>query len=104
MKVLLTKDVPNLGRSGDVKEVSDGYARNFLIQKHLALPATAEILNKVQKEQAEHQAKITRDHEKFLKLKHKLEHQTITLKAKANKTSLFAAIHADEIAKALAEQ
>lgn len=103
MKVLLTKDVPSLGRAGEVKEVSDGYARNFLINRHLALPATAEVLDRVQKEQTAHQAKVAKDHERFLKLKHKLEHKTFTIKAKAEKNSLFAAIHERQIATLLSE-
>jgi large subunit ribosomal protein L9 len=40
MKVILRSDVANLGRSGDVKEVKDGYGRNFLLPRHLATPAT----------------------------------------------------------------
>jgi len=40
MKVVLLRDVPHLGRSGEVKEVADGYARNYLIPKGLAVPAT----------------------------------------------------------------
>jgi large subunit ribosomal protein L9 len=40
MKVVLTKDVANIGKQGDVKDVSDGYARNFLIKNNLAVQAT----------------------------------------------------------------
>ena len=39
MKIMLTKDVPNIGLAGDVKEVADGYGRNFLIPRHLAVLA-----------------------------------------------------------------
>ena len=104
MKVILTKDVTNLGRVGDVKEVSDGYARNFLLTKHLALPATSEVLAKVQKEQAEHQQKISKEHERFLQIRHKLENKTVTIRAKAQKNNLFAAIHEKEISQAIAEK
>lgn len=41
MKVILQKDIPNLGDAGEIKEVADGYARNFLIPRKLVLPATA---------------------------------------------------------------
>src|SRR5258708_6049100 len=101
MKVILTKDVAGLGRSGDIKTVSDGHARNFLIPKHLALPATTEVLARVQKEEAEHQAKVKKDIERFQFLKTKLESKTITIKAPAAKNNLFAAIRENGIAKAI---
>lgn len=46
MKILLTKDVKGVGRKGDVKEVSAGYARNFLVLRGLAVPATADIVTR----------------------------------------------------------
>lgn len=101
MKVILTKDIPGSGRAGDIKEVSDGYARNFLIPKHLALPASSEILSRVQKEESEKQTKIAKEQERFVQLKKKLENKIIKLKAKANKTNLFAAVHEVQIAKAI---
>ena len=103
MKVILTKDVPSLGRAGDLKEVSDGHARNFLIPKHLALPATSEVLSKIQKEEQEKQAKLVREVEKFLKIKNKLSGKTITIKAKANKSILFAGLHEKDLAAAIGE-
>ncbi len=51
MKVLLTEDVKGLGKAGDVCEVKDGYANNFLIAKNLALHATNEILNRYKAQQ-----------------------------------------------------
>ncbi|HEY8816349.1 MAG TPA: bL9 family ribosomal protein, partial [Candidatus Dormibacteraeota bacterium] len=40
MRVMLTKDIPNVGSAGDVKEVTDGYGRNFLFPRKLAVPAS----------------------------------------------------------------
>ena len=60
MKVLLTKDVKSLGKAGEIKEVADGYGKNFLIGKGLALHATTEVLNRWKSEQkraAENEAK-----------------------------------------------
>lgn len=60
MKVLLTKDVKSLGKAGEIKEVADGYGKNFLIGKGLALHATTEVLNRwkaEQKKAAENEAK-----------------------------------------------
>ena len=104
MKVILTKDVAGLGRAGDVKEVSDGHARNFLLPRRLALPATSSALTKLQKEEQERQDKLKRDQEKFLALKTKIEGKTFTLKGKSDKQNLFAAIHEDQIAKAINEK
>ncbi|HTL39598.1 MAG TPA: 50S ribosomal protein L9 [Methylomirabilota bacterium] len=101
MKVLLTKDVSGLGRAGDVKEVSDGHARNFLIPRHLALPATSAVLQKVQKEEAEHQAKLKRQQEQIEQFKLKLENKIFNIKAKAQKEHLFAAIKNTDIANAI---
>jgi large subunit ribosomal protein L9 len=101
MKVLLTKDVQGLGKAGDVKQVSDGHARNFLIPKHLALPATQEVLARVQKEEKEHQLKVQRDQEKIMMLKTKLADKEFEIKAKASGSSLFAAVHERDIAKAI---
>jgi large subunit ribosomal protein L9 len=103
MKVILTKDVTGIGRAGDVKEVSDGHARNFLLPRHLALPATTSALSKLQKEESERQAKLKKEIEQFAALKNKLESKTFTIKGKANKQSLFAAIHEKEIAKQVAD-
>ena len=101
MKVILTKDVAGTGRSGQVIEVSDGHARNFLIPRHLALPATVSALARVQKEEQEHQAKVLREQEKFALLKSKLENKTFVVKAKAEKTHLFAAIRKEQIVVAI---
>lgn len=101
MKVILTKDVAGLGRSGDVKEVSDGYARNFLLFRHLALPATVKALDKLQKEEQEHQAKVKKMQERFEQLKTKLENKIFTVKARADKTHLFAALKPKQIADAI---
>lgn len=54
MKVIFTDDVPGQGRKNDVKEVSNGYAYNYLFKKKLAIPATEEALKKVEEEKAKH--------------------------------------------------
>ena len=104
MKVLLVKDISGLGRAGDIKEVSDGYARNFLMPKHLVLPASEKTLEKVQKEQTEKIEKVKHLKEKAEALKYKLESKTFTIKAKANKNTLFAGIKAKEVVEAVKEK
>ena len=93
MKVLLTKDVPGLGRVNDVKEVSDGHARNFLIPRHLALPATTEVLTRVQKEEKEQQNKVQHQQEQAQNLKKNLESKTVIIQVKDSGThKLYAAV------------
>lgn len=101
MKVILSKDVPGLGRAGQIKEVSDGHARNFLIKKHLALPATQSMLAKIQKEEAEHEAKVQRLAQQVLEIKNQMEGKTFVVYGKAQGQRLFAAIHEDQIAQAV---
>jgi len=50
MKVVFIKDIKNIGRRGDIKEVADGYAKNFLLPKKFALPATAQVMVKIDQE------------------------------------------------------
>ncbi len=104
MKVILTKDVAGLGRSGDVKEVSDGHARNFLLPRRLALPATTQALQKLQKETEEHQVKVAKDHERALTLRNKLEGKTFAIKARAQGKNLFAALREKDLAQVVMEK
>lgn len=62
MRVVLRKDVPGLGRSGDVKDVAEGYAQNFLLRRGLAVEATAGELRRVAEVQAATKAKRSRAH------------------------------------------
>jgi large subunit ribosomal protein L9 len=101
MKLLLTKDVQGLGRIGDIKEVSDGHARNFLIPRGFALPATSGMLAKVQKEEQEKQQRIAKDQERVVQLKNKMAGKQFDISAKASNSSLFAAIHEKDVAAAI---
>lgn len=97
MKVILTKDVSGVGRAGDIKEVSDGYARNFLIGRGLAVVASQAQQDKVNKEKREHTEKLARQEARLVELQNKINHKPITLKRKANGSKLFAAIHEQDI-------
>lgn len=105
MKVILSQDITGVGRKGEVKNVSDGYARNFLLPNKLGQIATpaaitsAEKLKKQTEQDKEVQKNIL---EKNVKALIGLK---ITLKAKANeKGHLFSIIHPDEVSKTLKEQ
>ena len=69
MKVILTQDVKGQGKKGDVKNVSDGYANNFLIKKGLAVPATNDNMNILKNKNAaeEHKRQVELDNAKALK-------------------------------------
>ncbi|MDP3935275.1 MAG: 50S ribosomal protein L9 [Candidatus Giovannonibacteria bacterium] len=102
MKVILLKDVPKLGRKGEVKDVSDGYARNFLILQNLASPATPENIKKAEEELKSKKVQKEHEHEGFHALRSALAEKGIVIKKKAYKNGkLYAAISGEEIIEAL---
>lgn len=102
MKVILIQDIKNLGKTGDIKEVTDGYARNFLLPKKLAEIATPEATKKVEKIKEEQIEREKEDLEKKQKLATELEGREIIIRAKEKKGKLFGSIGKKEIAKELA--
>lgn len=105
MKVVLVRDVPRVGKAGDVKEVADGYARNFLLRRNLARPATPAALKEVeaqlQKEEQEHQRRI----DELTKLAQQLEGLILTFNVKAKAVEgerLYGSIRDNQIAEELA--
>lgn len=105
MKVILLQDVPNLGRKHEVKNVSNGYARNFLIPRKLAKLATTQSIQAAEKEKKrlEQEKHIQKDI--LNKNIESLNGLRITVKEKANeKGHLFAGIHREEISRILKEQ
>lgn len=104
MKVLLLKDVPKFGRKYDIKEVSDGYARNFLFPKKLAEPATKDVVERVSKIKTQQAEMKKVDENLLMKNVKALADTVITIQGKANeKGHLFAAIHKEEIISKLHE-
>ena len=105
MKILLTQDVENLGRAGEIKRVPDGYARNFLIPKGLAVLATEGATRQVQV-QRKAQAKVQRRaEEEAASLAEILWQLTLTFKAKAgDKDRLYGSITSADIVEALERQ
>lgn len=105
MKVILQQDVKGKGKKGQMIEVSDGYARNFLLPKKLALEATADHVNTMRmndKATAERQAK---EKAEALALRDKLKDTVITVTAKGGGAGrLFGAITSAEVADALSAQ
>ena len=105
MKVLLEQDVKGTGKRGEIVDVSDGYARNFLLPRKLATPADAQAINaaSIQKSAAAHkkfQASVA-----ARELAKQLEGVVINVKAKVGENGhLFGSITGKEIAAALMEQ
>ncbi len=105
MQVILTQDVKGQGKKGDVVNVSDGYARNFLLAKGLGIEATKSNMNdlKGKKESAEY--KIKTDTEEAKKLAETLKEITVNLSAKAGDNGkLFGSITSKDVADALTQQ
>lgn len=104
MKILFLKDVPKIGKKNDIKEVADGFARNFLFPKKLAEPATKDAEAKVLKMKAELTQMKKTDEDLLVKNLKALSDTIITMQGKANeKGHLFAAIHKEEIISKLRE-
>ncbi len=101
MKIVLLQDVAGIGRKSEVKEVSDGFARNFLLRKNLAQVATKQLLDQFTKQAQETQARSAKQEEETRALANKLSSQTFRLQAKTSKDHLFAAVHEQEIASTI---
>ncbi len=105
MKVILLKDVAKIGKKGEVKEVNQGHATNFLLPRGLAKPVNEGQIAHIKKEQAQHAETALMRQELAIKDLVSLKGKTIIIKGKSNdKGHLFSQIHADEILKAIKEQ
>lgn len=104
MKIILLQDVKNLGNKGDVKDVAEGYAQNFLLPKKMAEIATETIIKLVQNQKAKDK-KI--EIEKIVELRalaNKLKNKKITILAKEKDGKLFGSVTAKNIQEALQEE
>lgn len=105
MKVLLTKDVKGLGKAGEVKEVKDGYGKNFLIGRGFAKLATNEVLKKYESDKRKEKAANEAEIDRLNKLKETLKNlETKVAKKLGNNGHLFGAVTKDEISHAVKEQ
>ena len=105
MKVVLLKDVKNVGKRDDILTVSDGYARNFLFPQKLAAEATPGALKEIQRKRA---AQDAREAEMLAEAKNKaaaLKDKVITLEVKCGeKGRLYGSVTSAEVAEALEKQ
>jgi large subunit ribosomal protein L9 len=105
MKVLFKKDVADVARAGQVKDVADGYARNFLIPRGLAVAATSAALKQVAEVQAAAVRHAADEENAARALKARLEAQAITLEAKAGSQGrLYGSVTTADIVAAIQRQ
>jgi large subunit ribosomal protein L9 len=104
MKVILAQDIKNVGKQGDVVEVKDGYARNFLLPRKLALPANEANMKRLEEIRRHQQFKRQKMLEENRLLAEKLAQTPVRLSAKVGEEGkLFGSITNADIAKALKE-
>ena len=105
MKVILQQDVKGQGKKGQLVEVSDGYARNFLLPKKLAVAATAENVNTMKQQEKARKAQEAAEKAEAEALAKQLEGVMVKIPAKAGEGGrLFGAVTAKEISEALSAQ
>ena len=105
MKVILFKDVKGSGKAGDILNVADGYARNFLLAKGYACEANAKNLNELEGKRAAKQHKLDVEKADNEKIADILKDKTIEIKSKAGKGGrLFGAVTALTISERIKEQ
>jgi len=105
VKVILTSDVETVGKSGELRDVADGYARNFLIRRKLAVPASGGAFRAWQHDIANREEKRKREREEAEALAARITSTTLTMGVKVGEGGkLFGSVTAKEIAEALARR
>ena len=105
MKIILLQDVRGKGKKGQLLEVSDGYARNYMLPRKLAMEATADAINTMRMNDKATQERIAREKAEALATANKLREMTVVVTAKGGGNGrLFGSVTNAEIADALAKQ
>ena len=105
MKVILLQDVKGKGKKGQMLEVSDGYARNFMLPKKMAIEATPDAINTMKMNDKAAKERIAKEKAEALATSKKLREMTVTVTAKGGGAGrLFGAVTTQEIAAALEKQ
>ncbi len=102
MKVILLQDVKGKGKKGQMLEISDGYARNFLLPKKLAIEATPDAINTMHMNDKAAAERAAKERAEALEISHKLREMTLVVTAKGGGAGkLFGSVTSQEIADAL---
>ena len=105
MKVILQQDVRGQGKKGQLIEVAEGYARNFLLPRKLAVPATADAMNTMQLREKAKKAEDARLKAEAEAVSEKLKNSPVKVTARAGANGkLFGAVTSKEVSEALKEQ
>ena len=103
MKVILLQDVKPIGKKGDVAEVNDGYAKNFLIPKKMAVMATKDAQNERNQRIANEEKRKAEEKAEALALHAKLDGATVTVPVKCNEGKMYGSVTSQDVANALAD-
>ena len=105
MQVILKEDVQGSGKKGDLVKVSDGYAKNFLIKKGLAIAATPGALNEYKAQEASRAKQAAKEKANAQETAKSMEGKTLKMSAKAGESGkLFGSITSKEVAQEIAAQ
>jgi large subunit ribosomal protein L9 len=104
MKVLLTKNVSKIGREGEIKDVADGFARNFLIPNGMAIAATPENLKQAEFAKQKKEAEAKENLEEVQQMAENLDGQEFFIQVKQKDGKLFGSINDKSLAKELKKQ
>ena len=105
MRVVLREDVDNLGRKGDLLDVADGYARNFLVPRGLAIKATRGVVQQAEAMRRNREVREVRDRSHATELAQRLSTTRIEVKARAGEGGkLFGSVTSGDIAEAVLAQ
>ncbi|CDB29426.1 MAG: 50S ribosomal protein L9 [Oscillospiraceae bacterium] len=105
MKVILLQDVRGKGKKGQMLEVSDGYARNYMLPRKIAMEATADAINTMRMNDKATQERQARERAEAMELAKRMKAMTLTVYAKGGGAGrLFGSVTSQEIADALQSQ
>ena len=105
MKVILLQDIKNVGKKGEIKDVAEGYGRNYLLPRKLVKEATSANLNQARKDQATAAHRAAKARDEAIVLKSQLEKLTVTMKVRVGENGkMFGSVTSKDVAEALIRQ